>query len=514
MRQTHNSLHELVHRMGKSEKRYFRLFTQQQGGGGQNYLHLFDELLKMECYDEDELRTRMAKLGLYKNLKATKKYLYDNILKCLKLYFVDYCISVKLPDALQNMRVLLNKGMFEDAARAYRKIEDVYTTNEQFGGLFDVLTFGERLWRTILPGSEAAPKLRGIYQQKQLCLQYLNNLNEFVFLKNEIELVFQDAFNGREPERTDRLIAFAGHHLLTHPGLAMSIRARMEHFECLCLIHYGSSDWEALADASHEALSMIEGQSLDQYFVLNWRTTMHRFACLAALRRDDEARFEQCAEAMERYLAEWSPRVNLLDSMAGRFRFLLVRLNRHFQNLDYAKFIGLFLENEEFVLENWKYFDNTLRGELALLLAQVYAYRQDYRAALDWTHRITRHERDYALTAQIGWARMLEVWLHLRDDNYALAVSLVRSTQRFLQKSGDLLPTERLLLRYLNKIAKDQGVDQEKYWNELRARLDPLAEMDSHLLYRDGLRVDRLLRTVGKTRCRRAEQERKVVRGN
>ena len=499
-----NSLFELVHSMQKSEKRYFRLFAQQQGSQNQNYLRLFDELLKMDRYDDEVLQKRAVKAGLASNLKATKKYLYDNILKCLKLYFVDYCISVKLPDALQNMRVLLNKGMFDDAARAYKKIEDIYHTNEQFGGLFDVLTFGERLWRTILPGTEAGKKLRSIYQQKQLCLQYLNNLNEYVFLKNEIELVFREVYNGRNSANRLQLEEFADHHLLRSGAHAMSTRAEMERFSCRVLLHLGLNEWTELYEVSGEALTMIADKKLDQYFVLNWRSEMHRLRCLAATRLQLES-YDADEQAMETYLGEWSARVNLLDSIAGRFRHLLARCEYLFATERITPLLVLYLQEEQFVLDNWKYFDSTLRGHLALLLTQTFAHRGEFKIALSWAERITGFERDYALPAQIAWARMLELFLHIRLENYALAVSMARSTYRFLQKHGLLLSTERVLLKHLNRIAKSEGFEQEKHWNDLRTAVAELKKDPLEAAYHDGVRLDLLLRTIGVMKCRQQE---------
>ena len=499
-----NSLFELVHSMQKSEKRYFRLFAQQQGSQNQNYLRLFDELLKMDRYDEDILQKRATKAGLASNLKATKKYLYDNILKCLKLYFVDYCISVKLPDALQNMRVLLNKGMFDDAARAYRKIEDIYHTNEQFGGLFDVLTFGERLWRTILPGTEAGKKLRGVYQQKQLCLQYLNNLNEYIFLKNEIELVFQEVYNGRNPENRDQLAEFAEHHLLRSDAQAMSTRAEMERYTCRTHIHLGLGEWHELHTVTGEALQMIATKKIDQYFVLNWRTEMQRLRCLAATRLQlDEYPTDEAN--MATYLEEWSARVNLLDSIAGRFRYLLTRCEQLFATGELTNLLVLYLQEESFVLDNWKYFDSTLRGHLALLMAQTFAHRGEFKIALSWVERITGHERDYALPTQVAWARMLELFLYIRLENYVLAVSIARSTYRYLQKHNLLLATERVLLKHFNRIAKQEGFDRKKHWDSLRGAIGELRKNPLEAAYQDGVNLDRLLRTIGATKCRKQE---------
>ena len=49
-----NHLHELIHSLNKSEKRYFKVFSSRHTIGEENaYIKLFDYLDKMDEYDEE-----------------------------------------------------------------------------------------------------------------------------------------------------------------------------------------------------------------------------------------------------------------------------------------------------------------------------------------------------------------------------------------------------------------------------------------------------------------------------
>ena len=74
-------VHQLVHSLTKSEKRYFKLFSQVQSGT-KNYLKLFDALESLVTYDSKQLRKKLK--GSPMNLSYEKKYLGKMLLKSLR----------------------------------------------------------------------------------------------------------------------------------------------------------------------------------------------------------------------------------------------------------------------------------------------------------------------------------------------------------------------------------------------------------------------------------------------
>ena len=79
-----SELFDLINRMTKSEKRYFALNAQIQDGS-KAYLTLFREIVKLEKYDEGDLKISLENQGFnVGHLAVTKITLTKLLLKSLR----------------------------------------------------------------------------------------------------------------------------------------------------------------------------------------------------------------------------------------------------------------------------------------------------------------------------------------------------------------------------------------------------------------------------------------------
>jgi len=59
---TSDQLHELIHALTKSEKRYFKIYSSLQAGN-KMYVRLFDLIEKQKQYDEAKLKSKLKIAG-------------------------------------------------------------------------------------------------------------------------------------------------------------------------------------------------------------------------------------------------------------------------------------------------------------------------------------------------------------------------------------------------------------------------------------------------------------------
>lgn len=78
-----DQLFRLINTLTKSEKRYFKLYTQMQSGS-ENYIMLFDAIDKMKVYDESKIRKKFKGKTFLNQLAVMKNYLFNVIIKSLK----------------------------------------------------------------------------------------------------------------------------------------------------------------------------------------------------------------------------------------------------------------------------------------------------------------------------------------------------------------------------------------------------------------------------------------------
>src|SRR3978361_1666943 len=104
-----DDLLQLIHSLGKGEKRNFKLYVQRNTANPElKAIQLFDALEKMDEYDEAILLKKsksISKLQL-SNIKAN---LYKQILASLRLIKEDYNVDMQLHDQLDQAKILYNK---------------------------------------------------------------------------------------------------------------------------------------------------------------------------------------------------------------------------------------------------------------------------------------------------------------------------------------------------------------------------------------------------------------------
>lgn len=478
MKKTDN-LFQLIRSMRKAEKRYFKLYASRQGSTKQNYLLLFDAIDAQDNYDEAALRERFRDESFSNHFSVAKRYLYNSILKSLKLFFADYCISVKIPDAIKEMRVLLNKGMFAQALKQYQKTEQIFRANEQYGGLLDLLTFGEQLWRASLNNSEAAIKIREVHREKQACIKYLANLNEYLFIRSEIEYVFWENAPARTVEAERKLDALLTDPLLQNEHQALSISAKMAYYDCLMMIYQGKMDFVNLYKICNRALELldVDNQGINHYFTFNWHTTVYHHLTLAcgqlSLPQECDCAFEQ----FKNYTQKYKEQVNILDSINGQVKLLDSIIYRYFVHSNYIAVIQSVEERTAFLNENWDYLPPDYRGNIALLVAQSYLITGNPPVALVWVERITEYEKSYSLAGQVCTARLLQIMIHTQSKHYFLLKSLLRSAYRQVVKRDRLFEPERLFFKYFNKIAKHHSLNFNEHLLALQQELSTIKDI-------------------------------------
>lgn len=105
----------LIQSLTKEEKRYFKLFAKSLGGKNAKYLQLFDVLEKMASYDEDTLKQWLRGKRWLTQLSTYKKYLYDLILKSLRIQNDDASIDEEILTGLHEVKTLLRKHLVTQA---------------------------------------------------------------------------------------------------------------------------------------------------------------------------------------------------------------------------------------------------------------------------------------------------------------------------------------------------------------------------------------------------------------
>src|SRR5262249_22023869 len=111
-----DELVRLVNALTKSEKRYFKMFTDLQGGE-KSYIKLFDAIDKLGDCDDEKLKEMFPREDFIKRLPAVKNYLYSNILKSLRVIYSGETVDSQLKGMLDDVTILYEKRLYRQCGK-------------------------------------------------------------------------------------------------------------------------------------------------------------------------------------------------------------------------------------------------------------------------------------------------------------------------------------------------------------------------------------------------------------
>ncbi len=125
-------LHELIHHLSKSEKRYFKLHASRHTIGKENnYVKIFDYIAQQDEYDEELLFEHFKGASFLNQFSISKKRLYDQIIKALNSYHTDNSVTSSIYKNLHSAEVLYKKGLYEHAMRQLKSAHRLAKKHEK-----------------------------------------------------------------------------------------------------------------------------------------------------------------------------------------------------------------------------------------------------------------------------------------------------------------------------------------------------------------------------------------------
>ena len=123
-------VHLLVNSMTKSEKRFYKLFSQT--GGDKDYQLLYRLMQKMEI-DSKNLRLEFNKKRPEGNFNTACQHLYNSITRCLVLLEGEKDIENVLLNGIAEAKVLFSRDLYEECFNVVRKAKISALRYEKFG---------------------------------------------------------------------------------------------------------------------------------------------------------------------------------------------------------------------------------------------------------------------------------------------------------------------------------------------------------------------------------------------
>lgn len=198
-------LYELIQSLDKSEKRYFKIYFANERNQ-QKYLKLYDAIEKASDYDERKIKQSIKDTYIQKHFAETKYYLYQLILKVLKHYRTENSVDNLLIEKVQNIEVLIQKALFEQAISELHKAKKMAYDYERFEFLTLLFSYQnkiivstrlhgysdadlEKLW---IEKSAAFQNFTDTQTARHKVMQLLESKNRIGYIKTKQDKLFYD----------------------------------------------------------------------------------------------------------------------------------------------------------------------------------------------------------------------------------------------------------------------------------------------------------------------------------
>lgn len=139
-----SSLVTVIGKMTKSEKRYFKIHSQQHTVGKVNgYIILFDlivDLIKQgKTLSEKEIKASFIKRSGVKRYDLYKQHLYKKVLAALVDYHTASSLDIQIKEYISQANILHHKGLLDLALRSVEKATEMCLKHEKWYMLLECL---------------------------------------------------------------------------------------------------------------------------------------------------------------------------------------------------------------------------------------------------------------------------------------------------------------------------------------------------------------------------------------
>jgi hypothetical protein len=443
----HDALHELIHSLSPTERRYFKLHALP--GGGQpdsNSMRLFEVLLAQPSYDAAALRQAFAQDPMARHLSSEKNYLYRLILRSLRAMNAEGNHRTQIRTQIENAILLFERGLYAQCQKALRRGRKLCEETENYLYLLEILSWERRLWK--IRNDKGRQVIADALILSQIhCLDKLRHTYSYYNLYDRMFLLTHQKFDLRAQPDHPEWQAILTDPLLHDMQLADSFEARQFYWQCQAWRQQLAGDHALLYQAHKENVAWWEchpamlATETTRYVV----TLSNLLHAMSLVGRYDEfpAVFAKIRNVSPSHL---HGDIQILQTLY--YYELLYYLNK--AEWEIAR--GIANEAVAFLRQAGDRVATGRRLAFSYNLCILYFLDADFKMALHWVNEIIQTSGSEIREDIQHFARILVILIHFELGNWEILEYLHRSSYRYLFERKQLAPYEKCLMHALKQL--------------------------------------------------------------
>ncbi|OWY21682.1 hypothetical protein C7N43_09000 [Sphingobacteriales bacterium UPWRP_1] len=441
-----DKLHELVQNLSGGEMRYFRQFAARSHKSSEkNYLHLFDEMVRLLKYDETILVDRLKKKGVNTQfLAADKNYLYRQIMKSLLIFYSEARSGLQAKSLIGQIEILYHKGLYEHCSKLMRQCKKLAQEKEQFGLLVDLLH-----WQRKIEGIHySLEQAENLFNEIEQALDKLNNYNAYNRLYYRI-MLFRKQYNKiRTPEDLQHLNTIMQHPLLVSETCAKSKTATIRYYEIYANYYHLLQNKDLEYKANTQICALLDDDYL-QNSPFDYLAYFSRTLSLQQYVEPDK--FEKTLEIIKNLPSLLKSPTTGFYAMAFTYT-ARIEMNRAIKSKQFDSALALIEPQEKQLVKYNNFISDEFKMTACYHFAYIYLVHGNLAKALHYINNIINNFEETTRPDVYVYARIMQILLHYELKNYRILPYLVRSVTELLQSRKNLFEPEKLVLKFFQKI--------------------------------------------------------------
>lgn len=462
-----DSLIVLINSMDNADKRYFGLHSKIYEG--EKDYQLLYQIIQKSNFDADSVKTEFRKLRPKASFEITSNHLYQALLEKLSAKDTESEIEFQLLKAYQQARFLFKRNLPQESLNLIRRFKPVALENELFSHflllakleirIFDQLEFEQIDEDTLVKmqskiesvsrQQRAIENHTGLYnlislrQIKQGAVRNeaeKTKLNDLAF--NELQAVSGQNKDSFEAQKLHLLFQSAYFMKTANPKSSLKV-----YYELNDLFENNRKLW---GNPPYFYISHIHGILNNLRWFGNYNEMPYFIDKLKNLQKE----FPTAGATIQPLIFRFE---SLILTDQHLFTDALLHLQKSPEELT-EKYLGLSFPSQ---------------AEVALQTATVHFFTGNFKQALKIIRPVLNAGKPFSELPQIKPVRLLNILIHCELNDFDYLESEIRSFERDLKKQNKLFKSEKIILKSVRLIMKEND----------RARLKKLLqEQKVHLI--------------------------------
>ncbi len=455
-----DSLFRLIRSLSKSEKRFFKIYSERHVIGDQNnYVALFDTIDRQKNYNEEAIIKKFADRKFARRLPVAKNYLYELILKSMNQYHAQGSIDAELRELLGNVQFLYNKGLFDQAEKTIVKAKRLATDYEKLAVLPDILQWQKKIMEAQSYLSNMEGELNEIYTEQTNVANQLKNLNEYWFLQAQI--YYQHTHKGmlRQREDLNKIEQLIAHPLLQNEALAQTFESKLLLYKIQATYHFILRNFEQCYVYSQKTVELLQSRpELLQLDPLHYINSLNNLLNIIGMLGKDTERQQYIGQLknMLHDKAFQNPESVQIKLFEAYYYHLMTW---HISQNTFEQCLPNVLEMEQKMQQYDDQLDQMGRTMLCFYAFHIAFGSKNYAYSYQWLQKIADEDRSQIRQDIYDFAQILQLVAAYEMDDAVLLRQKIRSIYRFLLQKERIYQSETLLLQWLKQTARSKQTD-------------------------------------------------------